>query len=161
MLNTEALIDAAAAEHTWLHVTLPMQLRLIATEKPLGTIAVQMVWAIASDSLEYPLSGITATIFKHVYFIYSNAYKSPSHFKRKRKRSDSVPWQKPPHQQKCQKGKVTTQTTPQKSSIKQRLRTDPGRPAGVTTATQLVWLTGSRAHLPTNRNSRPIKRTHV
>ena len=40
--------------------------------------------------------------------------------KRKRKRSDSVLWQKPLHQQKCQKGKVTTQTTPQKSSIKQR-----------------------------------------
>ena len=74
--------------------------------------------------------------------------------KRKRKRSDSVIWQKPLHQQKCQKGKVTTQTTPQKSSIKQRLRTDLGRSVGVTTATQLVWLTGLRAHLPTNRNSR-------
>ena len=80
---------------------------------------------------------------------------------RKRKRSDSVLWQKPLHQQKCQKGKVTTQTTPQKSSIKQRLRTDLGRSVGVTTATQLVWLTGLRAHLPTNRNSRLIKRTHV
>ena len=67
----------------------------------------------------------------------------PSHncCKRKRKRSDSVLWQKPLHQQKCQKGKVTTQTTPQKSSIKQRLRTDLGRSVGVTTATQLVWLT--------------------
>ena len=81
--------------------------------------------------------------------------------KRKRKRSDSVLWQKPLHQQKCQKGKVTTQTTPQKSSIKQRLRTDLGRSVGVTIATQLVWLTGLRAHLPTNRNSRLIKRTHV
>ena len=47
---------------------------------------------------------------------------------------------------------VTTQTTPQKSSIKQRLRTDLGRSVGVTTATQLVWLTGLRAHLPTPRN---------
>ena len=80
---------------------------------------------------------------------------------RKRKRSDSVLWQKPLHQQQCQKGKVTTQTTPQKSSIKQRLRTDLGRSVGVTKATQLVWLTGLRAHLPTNRNSRLIKRTHV
>ena len=62
--------------------------------------------------------------------------------KRKRKRSDPVPRQKPPHQQKRQKGKVTTQTTPQKSSIKQQLRTDLGRSVGVTTATQLVWLTG-------------------
>ena len=82
-------------------------------------------------------------------------------FKRKRKRSDSVPWQKSLHQQKCQKGKVTTQTTPQKSSIKQRLWTDLGRSVGVTKATLLVWLTGLRAHLPTNRNSRLIKRTHV
>ena len=32
----------------------------------------------------------------------------------KRRRSDPVLWQKPLHQQKCQKGKVTTQTTPQK-----------------------------------------------
>ena len=62
-------------------------------------------------------------------------------FKRKRKRSVSVLWQKPLHQQKCQKGKVITQTTPQKSSITQRLRTDLGRSVGVTTATQLVWLT--------------------
>ena len=36
---------------------------------------------------------------------------------------------------------VATQTTPQKRSIKQRLRTDLGRSVGVTTATQLVWLT--------------------
>ena len=36
---------------------------------------------------------------------------------------------------------VTTQTTSQKSSIKQRLWTDLGRSVGVTTATQLVWLT--------------------
>ena len=49
------------------------------------------------------------------------------------------------HQQKCQKGKVTTQTTPQKSSITQRLRTDLGRSVGVATATQLVRLTGLRA----------------
>ena len=81
--------------------------------------------------------------------------------RKKRKRSDSVLWQKPLHQQKCQKGKVTTQTTPQKSSIKQRLRTDLGRSVEVTKASQLVWLTGLRAHLPTNRNSRLIKRTHV
>ena len=59
----------------------------------------------------------------------------------KRRRSDPVLWQKPLHQQKCKKGKVTTQTTPQKSSIKQRLRTDLGQSVGVTTATQLVWLT--------------------
>ena len=99
--------------------------------------------------------GIAATVQQ------SKNYKNERLFVRKRKRSDSVLWQKPLHQQKCQKGKVTTQTTPQKSSIKQRLRTDLGRSVGVTTATQLVWLTGLRAHLPTNRNSRLIKRTHV
>ena len=59
------------------------------------------------------------------------------------------------------KGQVTSQTTPQKSSIKQRLRTDLGRSVGVTKATQLVWLTGLRAHLPTNRNSGVIKSTHI
>ena len=47
-----------------------------------------------------------------------------------------------------------------KSSIKQRLRTDLGRSVGVTSATQLVCLTGLRAHLPTPRNSRVIKRIH-
>ena len=49
------------------------------------------------------------------------------------------------------KGKVTTQTKLQKSSIKQQLRTDLGRSVGVTTATQLVWLawfTGPPSHSP-------------
>ena len=77
----------------------------------------------------------------------------------KRRRSDPVLWQKPLYQQKCQRDKVTTQTTPQKRSIKQQLRTDLGWSVGVATATQLVWLTGLRAHLPTPRNSRVIKRT--
>ena len=71
------------------------------------------------------------------------------------------PMTKAPTPTEMSKGKVTTQTTPQKSSIKQRLRTDLGRSVGVTKATQLVWLTGLRAHLPTNRNSRVIKRTHI
>ena len=81
--------------------------------------------------------------------------------KTKRRRSDPVLWHKPLHQQKCPRDKVTTQTTPQKSSIKQHLRTDLGRSVGVTTVTQLVRLTGLRAHLPTPRNSRVIKRTHI
>ena len=51
---------------------------------------------------------------------------------------------------------MTTQTTPQKSSIKQQLRTDLGRSVGVTTATQLVWLTDLRAHLPTPRKFRKM-----
>ena len=37
---------------------------------------------------------------------------------------------KPLHQQKCQKGKVTTQTMQQKSSITQRLRANLGRSVG-------------------------------
>ena len=68
---------------------------------------------------------------------------------------------KAPTPTEMSRGQVTTQTTPQKSSIKQRLRADLGRSVGVTTATQLVWLTGLRAHLPTNRNSRVIERTHI
>ena len=71
--------------------------------------------------------------------------------KTKRRRSDTVLWQKPLHQQKCPKGKVTTQTTLQKSSIKQQLRTDFGRSVGVTTAPQLVqltWFTGPPSHSP-------------
>ena len=81
--------------------------------------------------------------------------------KTKRRRSDPVLWQKPLYQQKCQRGKAATQTTPQKNSIKQQLRTDLGRSVGVTTAIQLVWLTGLRAHLPIPRNGRVIKSTHI
>ena len=70
----------------------------------------------------------------------------------KRKRSDSALWQKPLHRQKNPKSNVTTQRTPPKTSITQRLRTDLGRSAGVTIATQLVWLnqfTGSQpSHSP-------------
>ena len=43
---------------------------------------------------------------------------------------------KAPTPTEMSKGQVTTQTTPQKSSIKQRLRTDLGRSVGVTKATQ-------------------------
>ena len=68
---------------------------------------------------------------------------------------------KAPMPTEMSKGQSDNTKTPQKSSITQRLRTDLGRSVGVTTATQLVWLTGLRAHLPTNRNSRLIKRTHV
>ena len=58
---------------------------------------------------------------------------------------------KAPTPTEMSKGKVTTHTTPQKSSIKQQLRTDFGRSVGVTTATQLVWLTwftGPPSHSP-------------
>ena len=56
-----------------------------------------------------------------------NYYGSTTLSETKRRRSDPVLWQKPLYQQKCQRGKVATQTTPQKSSIKQQLRTDLGR----------------------------------
>ena len=120
------------------------------------------IWTIMHicDCLWYCLSIFPICVW-HEYTNY-NAHELVVYIhERKGKRSDSVLWQKPLHQQKCQKGTVTTQTTPQKSSITQRLRSDLGRSVGVTTATQLVWLTGLRAHLPTNRNSRLIKRTHV
>ena len=65
---------------------------------------------------------------------------------------------KAPTPTEMSKGQSDNTKTPQKSSIKQRLRTDLGRSVGVTTATQLVWLTGLRAHLPTPRNGRVIER---
>ena len=71
------------------------------------------------------------------------------------------PMTKAPTPTEMSKGQSDNTNNATKSSIKQRLRTDLGRSVGVTTATQLVWLTGLRAHLPTNRNSRLIKRTHV
>ena len=52
------------------------------------------------------------------------------------------------------KGQSDNRNNATKSWIKQQLRTDLGRSVGVTTATQLVWLTGLRAHLPTPRNSK-------
>ena len=75
----------------------------------------------------------------------------------KRKRSDSVLWQTPLYQQKSQ-----TQTSPPKSSIKQRLWTDLGRSVGVTTAIQLVLLTGLRAQ-PFHSQQQPCNQndTHL
>ena len=94
-------------------------------------LTIQMLyhWTVRQDTRR-PVDQIHVQIIKYIYK------------KHKRKRSDSVLWQKPIHQQKCQKGKVTTQTTQQKNfSITQQLRTDLGRSVGVTTATQLMWLT--------------------
>ena len=95
--------------------------------------------------------------FIHVYYgiiwVFYYVYRD--------KKEEICPTTKAPTPTEMSKGQVTTQTTPQKSSIKQRLRTDLGRSVGVTKATQLVWLTGLRAHLPTYRNSRVIKRTHI
>ena len=54
-------------------------------------------------------------IYGPVAFIEDN---KESQLQGQKRRSDSVLWQKPLHPQKCQKGKLTTQTTPQKSSIK-------------------------------------------
>ena len=71
------------------------------------------------------------------------------------------PMTKAPTPTEMSKGQTDNTNNATKSSIKQRLRTDLGRSVGITTATQLVWLTGLRAHLPTNHNSRTIKRTHV
>ena len=42
--------------------------------------------------------------------------------------------------EKKSKTNMTTQTTPPKTTITQRLRTDLGRSVGVTAVTQLAWL---------------------
>ena len=62
------------------------------------------------------------------------------HWKRKRKRFDSVLWQKPLHQQKFQKGKSDNTNNDTKKFDYTALRSDLGRSVGVTTATELVWL---------------------
>ena len=60
------------------------------------------------------------------------------------------------------RSKVTTQTTPQQSSITQQLRTDLAWSVGVTTATQLMWLTGLRAqHSHSPQQPCNQKDTHV
>ena len=99
-----------------------------------------------------------AQSFTHLQVEIARAY---SVYKNKKEEIWPSPMTKAPIPTEMSKGKVATQTTPQKSSIKQQLRTDLGRSVGVTTATQLVWLTGLRAHLPTPRNSREIKSTHI
>ena len=61
------------------------------------------------------------------------------------------------------KGQSDNTNNATKSSITQRLRTDLGRSVGITTVTQLMWLTGLRApNLPTPRNSHVLKKnTHL
>ena len=51
------------------------------------------------------------------------------------------PMTKAPTPTEMSKGQSENTNNATKSSIKQRLRTDLGRSVGVTTATQLVWLT--------------------
>ena len=68
---------------------------------------------------------------------------------------------KTPTPTEMSKGQSDNTNNATKKSIKRRLRTDLGRSVGVTRATQLVWLTGLRAHLPTPCNSRVIERTHI
>ena len=55
------------------------------------------------------------------------------------------------------KGQSDNTNNATKSSIKQRLRADLRQSVVATTATQLVWLSGLRVHLPTPRNGCVIK----
>ena len=99
----------------------------------------------------------------HIVSILDIAIYSKRKKKEKRKRSDSVLWQKPFHRQKNPKSNVTTQRTPPKTSITQRLRTDLGRSAGVTIATQLVWLNHFTGSQPSYLPQKPCnqKDTHL
>ena len=51
------------------------------------------------------------------------------------------PMTKTPTPTEMSKGQIDNTNNATKSSITQRLRTDLGRSVGITTATQLVWLT--------------------
>ena len=75
----------------------------------------------------------------------------------KRKRSDAALWQKILHQQKCQKGKVTTQTTPQKidyTAIADRLRTASCSNYSLSACVVYRFY---RTHFPNHRNSCEIE----
>ena len=72
---------------------------------------------------------------------------------RKRKKSDSVLWQKPQYQQKCQKDKVTAQTECDYTAIAARLI--------AVSWSQNSHPTGVIKRFSTLCNSRVIKRTHV
>ena len=72
------------------------------------------------------------------------------------------PMAKAPTPTEIARGQSDNTNNVRKKSIKQQLQTDLGRSVGVTTATQLVWLTGLQTHLPTPpRNSRVMKRTYI
>ena len=64
------------------------------------------------------------------------------------------PMTKAPTPAKMSKGQSDNTNNATKTSIIQRLRTDLGRSGGVTTATQLVWLTGLRAQ-PSHSPQKP------
>ena len=63
------------------------------------------------------------------------------HFKAKKEEIWLSPMIKAPTPTEMSKVQSENTNNATKSSIKQRLRTDLGRSVGVTTATQLVWLT--------------------
>ena len=79
-------------------------------------------WATKTDisRVDKSLPGFNCTIFRNLHVAWSRGL-----LRTKRRRSDSVLWQKPLHPQKCQKGIVTTQTTPQK------IRLNSGRSVGI------------------------------
>ena len=72
------------------------------------------------------------------------------------------PMTKTPTPAEMLKGQSDNTNNATKSSITQRLPTDLGRSFGVTTATQLVWLTGLRAQ-PSHFPQQPCnqKDTHL
>ena len=91
----------------------------------------------------------------------SQSWKSSPYRQDKKEEIWLSPMTKAPTLTEMSKWQSDNTNNATKSSIKQRLRTDLGRSVWVTTATQLVWLTGLRANLPTPRNSRVIKRTYI
>ena len=79
--------------------------------------------------------------------------------KRKKGRDLTQSYDKSPYTSRNVK-RARLQHNAKKSSITQRLRTGLGRSVGVTTATQLLWLTGLRAkpsHFPWNQKDKHLK----
>ena len=91
---------------------------------------------------------------KHAFFVLKSA-KYSLHcvlcYKDKKEEIRPSPMKKAPTPTEMSKGQIDNTNNATKSSIKQQLRTDLGRSVGVTTATQLVWLTwftGPPSHFP-------------
>ena len=92
-------------------------------------------WSLFLKRKENPF---TTFFGRPVSILWRILSKKISTCKRKRKRSDSVLWQKLLYPQKIPKSNVTTQKTPPKKSTSQRLWTNLGPSVRVTTATPLV-----------------------
>ena len=117
------------------------------------------IWSQQMEHKQVPKSGMELGIRK--LSVFSKRFSTIHILDEDKRENLTQSYDKSPYTNRNFKRASDNTNNATKSSIKQRLWTDLGRSVGVTKAIQLVWLTGVRAHLPSNRNSRVIKRTHI